>query len=363
MNGKSGESQHGVDIFGMDRTTGNRSGVQCKVRSKKPISMREILIEIQKAEKFLPQLRHFIIATTSDRKGSLQNEVNILSDAREEKGQFSVLLSSWDDILLMIDEYQDIGKRFYPAQLGKPAPSAKAATAIPQQFGERLRQVLRLINVNVATSLSTTKIAEMMNIDKVSIVENLLKGTEEPDRQFLIQFSECFGINSSWLLHGEHEPYLSCKLINSPAHVMAEIAEEKPEQIIFVRSNSEYAECAIVFKYGDWRYKILNGSWHVSKHIGGSGTAQLVALYKLIKLLNKTEFNCRGYNVDEQHFQNLIDGQCFPGALLSGRSRNGDWYYALLDLHHKNTTAIHYAEWYGQSFVDAQQVIRKYLSS
>ncbi len=100
-NGRSGQSQAGVDIFGRDPKTEAWVGIQCKQRGqwpKKVLTVGEIEAEVEQAEAFEPSLSHFIIATTAPRDVEAQRFVRELSDRRQAKGKFSVDLFAWDDL-------------------------------------------------------------------------------------------------------------------------------------------------------------------------------------------------------------------------------------------------------------------------
>ncbi len=64
-NGRSGQPQAGVDIFGRDPKTEAWVGIQCKQKGRWPpkvLRIRQIKKEIRKAAKFKPPLSHFIMS-------------------------------------------------------------------------------------------------------------------------------------------------------------------------------------------------------------------------------------------------------------------------------------------------------------
>lgn len=97
MNGRSGQTQNGVDIFGGD-DIGRRVGIQCKRYDEAP-SIKLIQSEIASAETFTPKLSTLYIATTADYDSQLQSSVRELSDERVAKGQFAVAMLFWGDIV------------------------------------------------------------------------------------------------------------------------------------------------------------------------------------------------------------------------------------------------------------------------
>ncbi len=108
--GRSGQAQHGVDIYGQHRDTGEWWAIQCKQKTGWPnnvLSTDEIEAEVGKAEGFDPPLSHYIVATTTPRDAKVQKSVRKLSDSRHEKGLFTVDIVSWDDTVDRI--YEDPG--------------------------------------------------------------------------------------------------------------------------------------------------------------------------------------------------------------------------------------------------------------
>ncbi len=100
-NGREGQPQAGVDIFGRDPKTGGWVGIQCKQKGRWPpkvLKIRQIKDEIRKAAKFKPPLSHFIVATTARRDVKSQEFVRRLGYWRRKAGNFSIDLYAWDDL-------------------------------------------------------------------------------------------------------------------------------------------------------------------------------------------------------------------------------------------------------------------------
>src|SRR4051794_32113656 len=74
-NGRNGQPQAGVDIFGRPVYRSGIHGVQCKLKdlkTKAALSKGEIRAEQRNASTFQPPLAHFTIATTDSRHERLQ---------------------------------------------------------------------------------------------------------------------------------------------------------------------------------------------------------------------------------------------------------------------------------------------------
>src|SRR5262245_48581183 len=72
-NGRSGQPQAGVDVFG--KQEGKQIGVQCKQRDgllRTELTIDELEQEVEKAKYFRPPLSTFIVATTGSRDARVQ---------------------------------------------------------------------------------------------------------------------------------------------------------------------------------------------------------------------------------------------------------------------------------------------------
>lgn len=112
LNGRSGQSQDGVDVFGRNINTKEWFGVQCKVRDAK-LKKSEILEEIRKATGFNPKLHEYYIATTLDRDGRVQETIRVLNNSN--KYNFEIKILFWEDIIEKLeieDNYNILCKNY-----------------------------------------------------------------------------------------------------------------------------------------------------------------------------------------------------------------------------------------------------------
>ena len=69
-NGRHGQSQRGVDIYGIPQNEREYYGIQCKAKDEythKRLTQNEIVGEINDEKKFIPPLKKLYIATTANR--------------------------------------------------------------------------------------------------------------------------------------------------------------------------------------------------------------------------------------------------------------------------------------------------------
>lgn len=125
-NGRGGQAQGGVDVFGYNYRLREHTGVQCKKRKTKSqgilppantLSIADIDDEIKAAKNFTPPLDRFIIATTGPRDVDLQAHVRNINAARSYP--FQIALWFWDDYVKFLNDDNDgnLAYRYYANSL------------------------------------------------------------------------------------------------------------------------------------------------------------------------------------------------------------------------------------------------------
>ena len=116
--GRLGQAQQGVDIYGSPNGNyGIFQGVQCKAKDSQygsNPSFEELQKEIAKAEGFEPTLQHWIFATTAPVDAALQQKARKISAVRAEKGQFTVSVLGWGEIVFLLCQHNEVLSEFYP---------------------------------------------------------------------------------------------------------------------------------------------------------------------------------------------------------------------------------------------------------
>ncbi|QGL81744.1 hypothetical protein [Stenotrophomonas maltophilia] len=111
-NGRQGQSQDGVDIWGHDDHD-RYIGVQCK-NTVAGITLAVVESEIDKAESFAPTLDRLYIATTAPRDATLQRSVREMSQSRGREGKFKVDVLFWDDLCQDLAKDESVFFSYYP---------------------------------------------------------------------------------------------------------------------------------------------------------------------------------------------------------------------------------------------------------
>ncbi len=106
-NGRSGQRQDGVDIFGIPQGEDAYYGIQCKLKNENKggqVNEDEIRGEIDKAHGFVPKLKKLYFATTAPNDSKIQGIVRGINLEHKSKGLFEVHLFAWESIVELIDE-------------------------------------------------------------------------------------------------------------------------------------------------------------------------------------------------------------------------------------------------------------------
>jgi hypothetical protein len=106
QNGRLGQGQAGVDVYGIPKGNSKYSGIQCKGKSddlKSKLTTKEIDKEIENAKTFKPELETFIFATTSNKDVKLEQYVREKDIENRKNGGFEILLYCWEDIADLIE--------------------------------------------------------------------------------------------------------------------------------------------------------------------------------------------------------------------------------------------------------------------
>ncbi|WP_281228074.1 hypothetical protein [Flavobacterium aquiphilum] len=101
-NGRSGQSQDGVDIYGVPKGQIDFWGIQCKGKdsyTNAELTVKEINVEVERAKNFKPKLAVFIIATTSNKDVKIEEYIRLLNIEHLQNDLFEVLLFYWEDIV------------------------------------------------------------------------------------------------------------------------------------------------------------------------------------------------------------------------------------------------------------------------
>lgn len=237
-----------------------------------------------------------------------------------------------------------------------------------EKLSKRFRKLFELMNENRGqyNEFTIVKVSELLGLKKRSILDDIVKGKEEPSFEFIKNFCKKFRVNYDWLNEGKGEPFYSSYCSYSPMNYFDDIMKLNPEKIYFIQNKSEVAETFIMLGFSDWYYMVGTKTWHISNYVGAGGQGQIYDLYRLIKALKENMFytKCHGLKLEKEEFYDILLGKRFPGSCLIGdMGRRGDnpWWDDFTDVTHYYPISDNYENMYGKSFIDAQNIIKSQI--
>lgn len=109
-NGRLGQPQAGVDVYGVPKGEINYFGIQAKGKddyTNAKLDQQEINNEIAKAKNFSPSLEVYVIATTANKDAKIEQYVREKDIESRNNGDFKILLFCWEDIADLIEENRE----------------------------------------------------------------------------------------------------------------------------------------------------------------------------------------------------------------------------------------------------------------
>ncbi len=106
-NGRAGQEQNGVDVYGIPIREDAYYGIQCKGKDEytnKQLTIKEIDEEIEKALEFKPKLKKFYFATKALKDSKIESYIREKNLENRKLELFEVHLFSWEDIVDLIFE-------------------------------------------------------------------------------------------------------------------------------------------------------------------------------------------------------------------------------------------------------------------
>lgn len=111
-NGRNGQRQNGVDIYGRPaKLDGEYAGAQCK---NSQVTLEEVRTAVLEAESFKPPLKQFILSIGAPRDAKLQEQVRMMDIERVRNGKFAVTLFCWDDLTLVLTGDRQLFQKHFP---------------------------------------------------------------------------------------------------------------------------------------------------------------------------------------------------------------------------------------------------------
>jgi tetratricopeptide (TPR) repeat protein len=176
-NGRSGQAQHGVDIYGRPGQGSKWAGVQCKGKDDYPggeLTENELRAEVEKAKHFKPALSSWILATSAKKDANLEEVARKITADHVAAGLFSVNIWFWSDIQDELANYPDVARRHY-------SNSFYNETSIEEILENTRELVRRAQPASAELSLGATETVELTGID---ISNDVVSGEYQAEIKF-----------------------------------------------------------------------------------------------------------------------------------------------------------------------------------
>ena len=118
LNGRTGQPQAGVDVYGLPKRAAKYEGIQCKGKDGRygaVITEDELRSEVDKAKRFKPPLRNFVLATTANSDAKIQEVARLLTTEHRTKGLFDVAVLAWPEIQARLSHHPRVIDCHFPA--------------------------------------------------------------------------------------------------------------------------------------------------------------------------------------------------------------------------------------------------------
>ena len=157
--GRSGQSQHGVDLVGRRGGKSDRiAGIQCKLKGEgQLLSEREVRDEVEKALGFKPPLSEYIIVTTAPDDAKLQSvalELSLVSRRNRDR-ELSISIYGWDSLQREISRYPKALDAFDSAYTPHGDRVERKIEDLPANLDSTLSPRFEAIRSDIATLKAT----------------------------------------------------------------------------------------------------------------------------------------------------------------------------------------------------------------
>jgi len=156
LNGRQGQAQSGVDVYGRNSSNGIFTCIQCKGKNQNygnVVTEAELRREVDKAKTFMPIPGVFILATTAPNDQNIQKAARLISESHRKAGLFEVCVLGWDDLCQRISNSPRTIEVFYPQHSPVQANFIKTATENLLEINKKLDVVLPAKSVPIDISL------------------------------------------------------------------------------------------------------------------------------------------------------------------------------------------------------------------
>jgi hypothetical protein len=326
INGRAGQRQNGVDIYGRrGGGSGLIVGVQCKGKNanyKREVTEAELRREVEKTKKFRPALSEFILVTTAPDDAVIQEAARVMEQEVRASGRtLSISVWGWGHLQLQISRYPEVLRAFYPNVVRPPT------SKIAEQIGARLVSAIEMMNRGRGPDdlFTLQSLSRHLRLSDWRRLEQICEGSSDASISDLITVAEGLGLSESWLLEGKGGPFVIDPEDYRDATEQYEyIRRVTPQRLIFVRDRSEPNDSIVVAQLNDVQWFTFCFYHPTGPNVGGTGRRQLFEYCCLMRQLYRS-CRCYGHHLNSADCTRLLEGEIYPGTLLN-HFHNDHWW-------------------------------------
>ncbi|WP_371435192.1 helix-turn-helix domain-containing protein [Polaromonas sp.] len=231
------------------------------------------------------------------------------------------------------------------------------------QISKRMKGALKKMNQARSDPFTVSDLALAMQLPSTMDLESVLEGEAPATFDLIDRFCSRFAINKEWLTTGRRAPFSSeVGYLALPEQYARLIEQEKCERVYAVRARSTIGEAFLVIESDAFRVWRTPDVWHVSSHVGGGGSRDLLGLYRIFRdwIEKFPDFMILGRLIEPALARSIWNGETHPGIVTDKPLSH--WWDDLTDLDHQWTSRTGAVKDYGKGFVAAQDIIREMIS-
>jgi len=231
-NGRLGQKQYGVDLYGHENQGPDYSGIQSKLKDtypEKKVTYKQVTDEVKKADTFKPTLGKYYIATSARKDAVLQQKVRVFNEQRIKDGKFKVRIYFWEDILELAQVDHEIMEQYFGEQYFSSDIQVLQGSQAVEELIREARQDIDDLNpesgLKRLEAIKRDRWVGMSDTLKFKLLSNLGVGysyTNQPDKA-----ADCFveaysyapnentaNTNLAWALGTQNEKQQATDILN-----------------------------------------------------------------------------------------------------------------------------------------------------
>lgn len=234
-------------------------------------------------------------------------------------------------------------------------------------FSIRLDYIINKIKEYIPNA-NTEWLCNKLGFTSSNVLLKYYKQSEEPTFQFIDELSNNLGIRQEWLRYGEDNRIFATVHLHIDRKLLDYIKSNKINTIYFAfynnsLSNYSNSELIMIFKFNELKYVVNICQIPFGSYVGGEGMNTICKFYVFLLWLNKNRHlnNCKTVSVSNNVIGKLVSGELYGKAvenLYYNKGSLGEFISDFVCTHSNYLTIEQKLEFYGQSFLDCQEIIK-----